>query len=197
MTACWCWAEPTSPGGGRAPLGLGAGVNASPLDAATDGQSGLAAGLIGVRMAPTHHGLEGTDYVITALAVALKNRDGRLATSAVVGRLSENKLRFDPGGAAPVEFADGYLPFPEGAAYNFNASAQGALAGRTFRLDPSSSEASVVNIIFSDKLERRWVVVMDAAAGPAGFVMPVPLWGSLTALLTGRWASGRPWWCSR
>ena len=59
----------TAPGQGTVPLGLGAAVNANPVDPNTDTQPLLSSpGLVRVRMAPAHHGLEGQAYRLTAVA---------------------------------------------------------------------------------------------------------------------------------
>jgi hypothetical protein len=167
-------------GRGVVPLGLGAGVNtAEPKDAKVDEQSPLKAGQIQMRMAPTHHGLEGSQYGITALAVSLQSvndASAGLAVSAIYHRLAENRLVFDPKGETPVELAGSFINYPEGAKYNFTGSAQSGLAGRTFRFvgGKDLSAASVVRVQFTNVADRRWVAIADPATAAAGFALPTP-----------------------
>lgn len=168
-------------GRGVVPLGLGVGVNTSP---ATDGLIDKpvdlkAAGLIPMRMAPTHHGLEGADYGLLVAAVsakALTDASAGLAMSALYARVSGNKLAFDPKGDAPVDLSGQAFPaFLEGAKYNFTDTDQPALAKRTFKLPGAApANVTVARVSFTDGMDRHWDVVADASALSAGFTLPKP-----------------------
>lgn len=173
------------PGRGVVPLGMGVAVNtATPVDAKTDVQAELpAAGLISMRMAPTHHGIEGNDYGLVTLALSLKSltdASAGLATSAIYGRVSGNQLKFDPKGATPVSLGGDFLSFPEGARYNFTNTAQAALPARTFKLALPTTVTitgeTMIRVAFTDALEHRWVIYMSKAeaTGATGIKLPVP-----------------------
>ncbi len=186
-----------APGRGVVPLGLGIGVNTNPVDAKTDVQANLpAAGLVQMRMAPTHHGLEGNEYGIVAAALSAKSltdASSGLALSAIFARVSGNKLVFDPSGATPVDISAQAFPvFPEGAKYNFVDVAQGALAARTFKFASALTGVGVVRVSFGDAYDQRWDVLLDAAQATTGFVLPKPP-GTLRdrTFATGLQASGR------
>jgi hypothetical protein len=164
------------PGRGVVPLGIGVGVNtATPIDAQIDKQAELpAAGMIAVRMAPTHHGIEGASYGLLIAAIsakALTDASAGAGASALFPRLPSNKLVFDPKGATPVDVSGQAFPaFPEGARFNFTSSAQGAVPGRSFRLPTAVAGVSVLRISFSDRFERRWDVLTDPSN--SGFTLP-------------------------
>ncbi|MBI3181955.1 MAG: hypothetical protein HYZ28_07405 [Myxococcales bacterium] len=169
-------------GRGVVPLGMGAAVNQN-TDAKTDLQAGLAApGLVQLRMAPTHHGIEGTDYGVVALALSLKSANDAsagIASSAVMGRVPGNRIAFDPTGSTVVDLPSPYLKFPENAKYNFTNTAQGALPPRTFKFasDPGltgTGGATVVRVVFTDNLDHRWVVYLSPAQATTGFALPPP-----------------------
>ncbi len=183
------------PGRGVVPLGVGVAVNTNPVDAKTDPQapdklsSPLAPGLVTMRMAPTHHGIEGSEYGIVALALSLKSAtdsSAGIATSAVFGRVKNNQLKFDPKaspeniidlpGAGSAQALGGFLKFPEGAKYNYTDNNQPALNARTFRFasDPGLAGATVIRVVFTDRLDHRWVVYLDPAQATAGFTLPKP-----------------------
>lgn len=167
-------------GRGVVPLGLGAAVNTTPVDNKTDTQSELSGpGLVTMRMAPTHSGIEGSDYGVIALALSLKSvtdASAGLATSAIFTRVPKNELSFDPKGTTPLDLSPGFLAMPENAKYNFTDSVQGGLAARTFKFttDPGSTGVSAVRVVFTDATEKRWVVLTDTTTANAGFVMPKP-----------------------
>lgn len=170
------------PGRGVVPLGLGAGVNTDDtvLDQ-TDPQGGLdEPGLVLVRMAPTHSGIEGDEYVLFAGAVSLQSVNdpaAGLALSALYQRLENNRLAFDPAGANPTPLTGPFMNFPENARYNFVGSAQpGFSAGRQFRFVSGQdlSAASAVRVQFTDNLGHRWQVVASPTVANTGFVVPVP-----------------------
>ncbi len=166
------------PGRGLVPLGLGIAVNVNPSDLNTDLQAGLPApGLVSVRMAPTHHGLEGSAYRLIVLATsnaALNDTSAGAASSALVEPVAS--LSFDPKGGAPVQISQGFLPIPDGARYNFNASAYRGLEGRQFRFltDPGLAGATLLRIVFTHRLGHRWTVLLDPGRATSGVRLPVP-----------------------
>ena len=175
-------------GQGVVPLGIGVAVNTTPVDDKTDTQASLpATGLVSTRMAPTHHGLEGQEYGVVALALSLKSvtdSSAGVATSGIYGRISNNQLKFDPAGATPVDLGSTFMDFPEGGKFNFTATAQPGLPARTFRIAlPTAYTVSLagttfVRAVFTDSLDHRWVVYADAAeansaTGP-GVRLPAP-----------------------
>jgi hypothetical protein len=166
------------PGRGMVPLGLGIAVNVAPADPNTDVQAGLPApGLVSVRMAPAHHGLEGHPYRLVVLAssnAALTDASAGAASSALVEPLTS--LVFDPKGASPVPISGGFLPLPEGARYNFDAAPSRGLEGRQFRFlsEPGLSGATVLRAVFTHRTGRRWTVLLDPARATTGFRLPVP-----------------------
>lgn len=166
------------PGRGMVPLGLGLAVNVNPADPNTDTQAGLPGpGLVSVRMAPTHHGLEGSDYRLIALAsanAALNDASAGAASSALVEPVPS--LLFDPKGATPLSLTGGFLPVPEGARYNFDAAPFRGLEGRQFRFvsDPGLSGASLLRVVFTHRAGRHWTVLLDPGRALSGFRLPVP-----------------------
>ncbi|MBX7116862.1 MAG: hypothetical protein K1X64_21230 [Myxococcaceae bacterium] len=164
-----------SPGRGVIPLGIGAGVNTKPVDAKLDAQSDLAPGLMTVRMAPAHHGLEGAEYGLVALALSIDGfSSSGLISSAVYARVPGNKLAFDPKGATPVELTNAFLKVPAGAAYNYTDTPQGALTGRQFRFAAGGLEGQVIKVSYKDALGHVWAVLLDPAQATTGFVLPKP-----------------------
>jgi hypothetical protein len=159
----------TVPGRGVVPLGLGAAVNTTGAST-TDIQAGLpSTGLMVVREAPTHHGIEGDQYAVMVLALSLKSLSSAsagLATSALFPRLPNNKLVFDITGANPMVIPGAFIVPPEGAKFNF--------AGRTFqfRSAPSTTGSNVYRVEFSDASGHRWVITGDV--GSPSFSLPVP-----------------------
>jgi hypothetical protein len=170
------------PGRGVVPLGLGVGVNSNG-DAQVDKQGQFpSAGLVGLRMAPAHHGLEGSTYGIVALGASLKSATDSTAGvggSALFARIPENKLVFDPKGATPVDLSgQSFLTIPEGAKYNFVNSTYQGIPGRSFRFTtaPNLAGASVLRITFYGYDEKRWMVLAnpaDFATTSGGFTLPV------------------------
>ncbi|MHA7631292.1 carboxypeptidase regulatory-like domain-containing protein [Corallococcus sp. M7] len=166
----------TAPGRGTVPLGLGAAVNANPVDPNTDTQPLLSSpGLVRVRMAPAHHGLEGQAYRLVAVASsgALGGEDpvGR-ATSAVMSTL--DALRFDPEGIQPVTLGDVFLGIPEGARFNPDASPWHGLLPREWRMDGAPPGATLVRATFTNAAGRRWTVWVDGRRVANGVRLPVP-----------------------
>ncbi len=166
------------PGRGSVPLGLGIAVNVSPADPNTDLQAGLPApGLVSVRMAPTHHGLEGSAYRLIVLATsnaALNDTSMGAASSALVEPLAS--LSFDPKGGAPVQVSGGFLPIPDGARYNFTPAPYRGLEGRQFRFltDPGLSGATLLRIVFTNRVGHRWTVLLDPVRATSGVRLLVP-----------------------
>ncbi|QRO01677.1 carboxypeptidase regulatory-like domain-containing protein [Archangium violaceum] len=169
-------------GRGVVPLGLGMGANTTPADPNTDTQAGLPGpGLVSVRMAPTHHGLEGSPYevILTASSSAATNDATAGAASSVLIHRTLEKLPFDPKGGAPVTVSGPFLPVPEGFRYNYNVDAAGGLEGRQLRfvLSPESMmlpAATVLRAVFTNREEHRWVVLMDVGRAGTGVRLPVP-----------------------
>ncbi|WP_158621671.1 carboxypeptidase regulatory-like domain-containing protein [Corallococcus aberystwythensis] len=166
----------TAPGRGTVPLGLGAAVNANPVDPNTDMQPGLSApGFVRVRMAPAHHGLEGRPYRLTAVAssgVFGGEESVGQATSAVMSPLEAP--RFDPEGLLPVTLSDAFLAIPEGARYNPYASLWHGLLPREWRMAASVPGATQVRATFTNVAGRRWTVWVDGRRAVTGVRLPVP-----------------------
>ena len=167
-------------GRGVVPLGIGVGVNTMPVDGQIDRLEPLQLGQIGVRMAPTHHGLEGAHYGLLIAAIsakALSDKSAGVGASALFPRLPGNKLVFDPRGATPLDISGQVFPaFPEGAKFNYSGMADGAVPARSFRIGNGTTPFPGVNVIrvsFADGLETRWDVLVDPAS-PGFTVPPVP-----------------------
>lgn len=168
----------SAPGRGVIPLGIGVGVNTAPADGQIDrlDAAGLGVGQVGVRMAPTHHGIEGAHYGLLMAAISAKgltDASAGIGASALFPRLPGNKLVFDPTGATPVDVSTQSFPaFPETAKFNFTDALDGSLAGRSFRIATAVANVSVLRVSFSDDLETRWDVLVDASS--ANFTLPKP-----------------------
>jgi carboxypeptidase family protein len=167
------------PGRGVVPLGLGAATNTNPADLNTDTQVGLPApGLVSVRMAPTHHGLEGSPYdlIITASSSAASNDATAGAASSVLIHRTLEKLPFDPKGGSPVTVSGPFPTVPEGARYNYLREAAAGLEGRQLRFlgAPELPEGTVLRAVFTNRAEHRWVVLMDVARATTGVRLPLP-----------------------
>ncbi|RKH43054.1 Ig-like domain-containing protein, partial [Corallococcus llansteffanensis] len=165
-----------APGRGTVPLGLGAAVNANPSDPNTDLLPGLSApGLVRVRMAPAHHGLEGQPYRLLALAssgaLGAEVSPGT-ATSAVMAALEAP--RFDPDGTQPMTFPSAFLGIPEGARYNPDVAPWHGLMPREWRMDAQVPSATLVRATFTNAAGRRWTVWMDSRRAFFGVRLPVP-----------------------
>ena len=161
-----------APGRGFIPLGMGVANNTAPLDAKTDLQSGLtSAGLVTLRAAPPHHGLEGSPFGIVALALRNPaNVTPGLATSAIFSRVKDTALKFDPKGAKPIDLGTGFPAFPSAATYEY-------LGNRTFKFTtPPTADPllSVTRVVFTDEADHAWVVYLDPAKAADGFRLPTP-----------------------
>ncbi len=175
-----------APGRGIIPLGVGVAVNTSPADGLIDavkdaaGNVVVPAGQVQVRMAPTHHGAEGSNYGILVAAVSAKaitDVSAGLALSALFPRLPNNALKFDPNGASPIDLTAKKFPaFIEGVKYNFTDTAQPGLAGRTFKLGSGTAPTGidVIRVMWSDGSEHHWDAYVDPATAAVGFIMPKP-----------------------
>jgi hypothetical protein len=168
------------PGRGLVPLGLGMAVNTSPADPNTDTQAGLPEpGLVSVRMAPAHHGLEGNPYRLLVLAssnAAATDASAGAASSGLSERIPGDRLLFDPKGASPIAITGSFLSIPDGARYNFDVAPWRGLEGRQFRflVAPDLSGATLLRVGFTNRAGRRWTVLMDPAHATTGFRLPVP-----------------------
>ena len=163
-----------APGRGLVPLGLGAAANTSPADPNTDADVRLGQpGLVPVRMAPAHGGLEGQPYRLLVVAVG-EAADGSLATSTLVKTFPGP--RFDPEGLQPVSMDAGFLSLPEAARYNFDGESHQGLEGREFKatVDP---RANLVRAEFSTRAGRRWTVLMPPDDLDDGVQVPRPPFG--------------------
>lgn len=164
-----------APGRGLVPLGLGAAANVSPADPNTDKDARLSdAGLVLVRTAPAHGGLEGLPYRLLVAATsgtARADAAAAVATTTLVADLPA--LDFDPAGSRPVDLGAGFLGVPEGARYNFDAAPYQGLEGRQFRADVDS-RASLVRVVFTDRAGRRWTVLADPELARSGLRVPRP-----------------------
>ncbi|MBZ4419921.1 carboxypeptidase-like regulatory domain-containing protein [Myxococcus sp. RHSTA-1-4] len=165
----------SAPGRGVVPLGLGAATNAAPADPNTDKDERLASpGLVLVRMAPAHGGLEGQPYRLVVAAtstLAREDASAAVATSALLVDLPGPD--FDPQGSRPVEPRTGFLGLPEDARYNFDSAAWQGLEARQFRADVDEA-ASLVRVVFTNRAGRRWTVLADPDHARAGFRLPRP-----------------------
>ncbi|MFY2559517.1 carboxypeptidase regulatory-like domain-containing protein [Corallococcus terminator] len=164
-----------APGRGLVPLGLGAAANIAPADPNTDADARLGrSGIIALRMAPAHHGLEGQPYRLLVGATSRAARDDAAAGTAasfVVADLPG--LSFDPLGERPVEPSVDFLPIPEDARYNFDASESHGLRGRELRADVEAP-ATLVRVVFTDRLGRRWTVLATPDEVEDGIRVPSP-----------------------
>ena len=164
-------------GRGYVPLGLGAAVNQN-ADALTDAQLGLGSqGLVSVKQAPAHQGLEGSEYVLLTTALWREGgAGGRHASSTVFTRLGQGPLPYDPTGLQPIPLGAGFLPVPEGARYRYSATAGAALGPRELLLgaDAAGLFASAVRAVFTGPGGRTWTVVLDPQTAAAGFAVPLP-----------------------
>lgn len=190
----------TVPGRGVVPLGLGVAVNTDG-DLKTDKPMDLSGpGLAQLRMAPTHHGIEGSEYGILALGVSFKSfqdSSAGIATSGIFVRPASNRLVFDPTGASPLDLGAGNNSFPimpEGAKYNYASAAVGGLTGRTFRIPgftTTGNAVTTVRVTFTDAFEHRWVVLADPAkVSTVGFTLPAPVAGAVDRTFSNGMASG-------
>jgi hypothetical protein len=169
------------PGRGVVPLGLGMAVNTNPADSNTDTQVGLPGpGLVSVRMAPAHHGLEGSPYALILTASASASDATAGAASSVLIHRTLETLPFDPKGGSPVAVSGPFLPVPEGFRYNYTQETGNGLLGRELRFIPRVTEPSglpagtVLRAVFTNRAEHRWMVMMDVARAGKGVRLPVP-----------------------
>lgn len=166
-------------GQGVVPLGLGAGTNTSPTDANTDTQPGLPGpGLVSVRMAPAHHGLEGAPYelLLTASSSTAADDLGAGAASSALIHRGLGTLPFDPKGLAPVAVAGPFLSVPEGSRYNYTSTPASGLSGRQWRFTtaPALPTATALRASFTTLTGHRWSVWMDVSQAVSGLRLPVP-----------------------
>ncbi|MCK8502200.1 carboxypeptidase regulatory-like domain-containing protein [Myxococcus fulvus] len=152
-----------APGRGLVPLGLGAAANVAPADPNTDADSRLGQpGVMFVRMAPAHHGLEGQPYRLLMGASSRAARDDAsagVATSLVVADLAGPL--FDPSGEHPVQTWSGFLPIPEDVRYNFDGAAEARGLGPRELRGEVDGPATLIRIVFTNRLGRRWTVLVS------------------------------------
>nr|WP_253910673.1 carboxypeptidase-like regulatory domain-containing protein [Pyxidicoccus fallax] len=163
----------SAPGRGLVPLGLGAATNTAPADPNTDRDERLSTpGLVLVRMAPAHGGLEGQPYrLVVAATSGLAREDVSAATVTTSLLVDLPGPDFDPSGLRPVSTRTGFLGLPEDSGYNFEAVASEELEGRQFRADVDDA-ASLVRVIFTNRSSRRWTVLAEPDRARAGFRVP-------------------------
>lgn len=163
------------PGRGLVPLGFGATANVAPSDPNADADARLGLpGILSMRMAPAHHGLEGQPYRVLVGATSRSARDDASAgtpTSFVVAAMPAPT--FDPTGERPVEPGAQFLPIPEQARYNFDTEASQELKGRELRVT-EAGPATLVRVVFTNRLGRRWTVLASPSDAEAGVLVPVP-----------------------
>lgn len=166
------------PGRGAVPLGVGLAVNRNLGDALTDPQEGLLSqGLVSVKMAPTHHGLEGNPYTVAATALWREGGPGeRFGSSTLVERLGRISLPYDTSGASPIELSRPFLPLPERVRFHAGETPRLGLRAREVRLeqDDRALQASLAQAVFIGGGLKRWRVVASPAAMIAGVVVPRP-----------------------
>ena len=173
LRRAWVVATVAVPGRGVVPLGLGAAANVAPADPNADADGLGRPGVVPVRMAPAHHGLEGLPYRLI-LAGDSGPRDGAAAPGASSMRVVDlPRPTFDPAGTQPVNSGGGFLRIPEDSRYNFDAAAYGGLEGRELRANVDEG-GSLVRAIFTDRTGRRWTVLADPLHAREGVVLPRP-----------------------
>lgn len=158
------------PGRGFVPLGLGTGENSQIIDSQVEGRDDLFSGQVAVRMAPTHHGLEGAPYLLVSQlssTSALTDARAGKALSALITRFPDNRLQFDSTGTrALVDLSvQAFLPMPEGGQFDF--------VTRRFTLPAQPAEVSVLRVSFTDPLTTQWEVLVDPRS-PAFTLPTVP-----------------------
>lgn len=166
---------------GFVPLGMGAAVNENG-NALTDLQGGLAAeGLVAVRMAPTHHGLEGAPYQLVVVASSERSRNDVAvgdSASVLLHRLRPDRLRFDPRGEAPWAVPGPFPVFPETVRYFYGPASRPGQPARTLLLGEAMVQGlaaeSLVRVVFEDRADRRWSVLLSPDRLADGAVLPLP-----------------------
>lgn len=185
-------------GRGVIPLGIGVGVNTD-TNAQVDKQGNYAsAGLVQVRMAPNHHGLEGSTYGLLVAAIsakAINDPSAGFGASAIFARVPGNKLVFDLAGTSPIDVSNLSFPsFPDGAKFNYSNTALPALPARSFRMVNATpidfSGVNVIRVSFADGSEHHWDIVADPATIAAGFTLPKPPGTAADRLFTNGISSG-------
>lgn len=166
--------EALVPGRGQVPLGLGGAVSTTG-HSLPDLQPGMSRqGLVPLRMAPTHHGLEGSTYLIQAMAVQLK-RDATvgLVASALVARPPANTLQFDPAGTSPIPLGQAFLPLASHAEYL--PLGGDAAPPRTVQvtIDPTAATATAALVTFTTAQGTSWTVIADPGRLASGLRLPV------------------------
>ncbi len=157
---------PVVPERGFLPVAMGFGVNQSPMDDRLDAPLGLpTAGLVQLRAAPAHHGLEGLPYVAAIWARSSRNvpLPSTVATAGAVARLPGGP-GFDPTGLQPLDFP-AFTAMPEGGTWT-QATRTFGLAGPTF-----TSESALL-VTFKASNLTQWTVVVSPSA--PFFTLPSP-----------------------
>ncbi len=162
-----------APGRGVVPLGLTAGIDANTDDGETpDGKvndiEGESTGVITLRMAPNHSGLEGSKYGVIALALNLSGLGGGDAVCTVADRSGCTALAglvkmFDSFPYdTDVDFGTGFVGFAENATYD--------AATRSFT-GAAATGANVFRVNMKGEGNREWNVFFGEAGS---FTLPTP-----------------------
>lgn len=156
-------ASANAPGRGLVPLGVSAAVDAPKQGETPDGEvdvDPVTAGnqsTVTLKMAPLHDGLEGSKFLIAALAISVKFSTANLPNiSAIVTPADRIDATTSLGISA-------FLGFPEGAAYT--------LASRTFTLGTAVAGATFYRADFK-AADGNWLVYFAAPASGAAFTLP-------------------------
>jgi hypothetical protein len=164
LDVVWMRGFAVAPGRGLVDLGVGSAVNTSPRDQFTDKQTTYpAAGLAPLRMAPAHHGLEGSFYALSATAYSASELPFPKSGSGVV--TYAQSLAFDPTGLTPI-MLPAFLPFAE----------HGSFKARTFLFTaaPTVGAATEARVVFTGPTGARWVARFNPATAAQAFALPVP-----------------------
>lgn len=161
------------PDRGVVPLGLTAGIDADPAaggvpDGRIDDRSGVSNGEVDLRIAPLHGGLEGSDYVIVALAAnfagmssdsggcSAEDRSGCAVVSGLVDRAASHPF------GRRVEFDAGFVEPASRASWD--------AATRTFTSGGAPAGANLLRVKLSAPDGKPWSVWMPS--GTSELVLP-------------------------
>jgi hypothetical protein len=167
---------PVAPGRGFVPQAVGLANNSAPADARLDIQQGLALpGMVRMRFAPAHHGLEGVPYVAAIWARSSRTMPSFFgnATAGLVLRL-DGGPGFDPFGVAPLNLP-AFTAMPQNGTWT-QSMRRFAMVGTTFTTE------SALLVSFKASNNTRWTVV--ASPQSPIFVLPAAP-GSFTDRTTG------------
>ncbi|MFT3710694.1 MAG: dickkopf-related protein [Archangium sp.] len=161
------------PGRGLVPLGLGYGADTTPTDGRVDPSADLRTGLVRLRAAPAHHGLEGTTTAVLTQLVSnawFGNPEAGRANSTVLTRLAAGTVKWDQDATTVIDQT--MQPFPtlvENSKWNAQPISNRGLAPRSFSVAPRE-DVSVVKVSIKDALGAKWDVLVDPRA--PNFTLP-------------------------